>query len=280
MTSQIWTLLGINLAAMVGAMTLISIPSLRTRDPGYVDAFWGVGFVLIAVSTALQAAAGGFGEATRKGLLVGLTSVWGLRLGGYLLWRWRRNGPDPRYQEILASRKRGSERLFIWRRVFLVQAVVLTVVALPVQLGQVYADRLTWWSWLGAGLALFGIVFESTADFQLAAFKGDAANAGQVMDKGLWRHSRHPNYFGETCTWWGLGLLAWSNGATAVALLGPLVITFFLLKVSGVGLLEKSLTKSKPSYVDYIASTSAFVPLPRRRRDLRAARRPDRPHPQ
>ena len=265
MTSEIWTLFGVNLAVMVAAMTLISLPSFRTRDPSYIDAFWGIGFVILAVSSLVQSAARDLGDPARKALLVGLCALWGFRLGGYLLWRWRRNGPDPRYQAILASRKGGSEKLFIWRRVFLVQAFVLTITALPVQLGQVYAGGLTWWNLLGAGLALFGILFESTADFQLAAFKGNPDNHGVVMDKGLWHNTRHPNYFGETCTWWGLGLLAWSNAVTALALLGPLVITFFLLKVSGVGLLEKSLTKTKPKYVDYIATTSAFVPLPKKK---------------
>ena len=264
MTGEIWTLFGVNLAVMIVAMTLISIPSFKTRDPSYIDAFWGIGFVIIAASTYVQAA-GDFGDATRKALLLGLCALWGLRLGGYLLWRWRKNGPDPRYQAILKSRTSGSEKLFIWRRVFLTQAVLLTLVALPVQLGQVYDDDLLWFNWVGAGLALFGIGFESVADFQLAAFKGDPANKGVVMDKGLWHNTRHPNYFGETCTWWGLGLLAVSNGVTVLALLGPVFITFLLLKVSGVGLLEKGLHKTKPQYADYVATTSAFVPLPKRK---------------
>jgi steroid 5-alpha reductase family enzyme len=262
MTGEIWTMFGVNLAVMIVAMTLISIPSFRTRDPSYIDAFWGIGFVILALSSFLQED----GDPARMGILLGLCAFWGLRLGGYLLWRWRKNGPDPRYQKILATRKGGSEKVFIWRRVFLVQAFVLTIVALPVQLGMVY-DRpvgLTWWNWVGVGLAVFGILFESTADFQLAAFKANPDNHGHVMDKGLWHNTRHPNYFGETCTWWGLGLVAWCNGITVLALLGPLVITFFLLKVSGVGLLESAMKKSKPKYVDYIASTSAFVPLPKR----------------
>ena len=265
MTSEIWTLFGVNLAVMVVVMTLIAIPSFRTRDPSYIDAFWGIGFVIIAVSSAVQAAAGDFGNGTRKTLLVALCALWGFRLGGYLLWRWRKNGPDPRYQAILNTRKSGSEKVFLWRRVFLVQAFVLTITALPVQLGQVYGNDPTWWNWAGAALALLGIAFESTADFQLAAFKGNPDNRGVVMDSGLWRFSRHPNYFGETCTWWGLGFLAVSNPVTLFALLGPLVITFFLLKVSGVGLLEKGLHKTKPKYADYVATTSAFVPLPKRR---------------
>ena len=265
MTSEIWTVFGVNLGVMVLAMTLISIPSFTTRDPSYIDAFWGIGFVIIATSTFVQAGVRDFGDSARKGLLLGLCALWGLRLGGYLLWRWRKNGPDPRYQAILKSRKGGSEKLFIWRRVFLTQAVLLTLVALPVQLGQVYDDRLTWWNLAGAALALFGIVFESVADFQLAAFKGKPENKGVVMDKGLWHNTRHPNYFGETCTWWGLGLLAVSNGVTVLALLGPVFITFLLLKVSGVGLLEKGLHKTKPAYADYVATTSAFVPLPKKR---------------
>ncbi|MCU1603395.1 MAG: hypothetical protein JWO22_4104 [Frankiales bacterium] len=265
MTSEIWTLFGVNLAVMVVAMTLISIPSFSTRDPSYIDAFWGIGFVIIATSSFVQASAGDFGDGTRKALLLGLCALWGLRLGGYLLWRWRKNGPDPRYQAILQSRKGGSEKLFLWRRVFLTQAILLTLVALPVQLGQVYDDRMTAGNWIGAGLALFGIVFESTADFQLAAFKGNPGNKGVVMDTGLWHNTRHPNYFGETCTWWGLGILAVSNGVTVVALLGPVFITFLLLKVSGVGLLEKGLHKTRPQYADYVATTSPFIPLPKKK---------------
>jgi len=264
-TSQIWTVFGVNLAVMVVAMTLISIPSFRTRDPSYIDAFWGIGFVIIATSTFVQAHVQDFGCPTRKALLLGLCALWGLRLGSYLLWRWRKNGPDPRYQAILRSRKSGSEKVFIWRRVFLTQAILLTLVALPVQLGQVYDDRMTAGNWVGAGLALFGIVFESTADFQLAAFKGKPENQGVVMDKGLWHNTRHPNYFGETCTWWGLGILAVSNSVTVLALLGPVFITFLLLKVSGVGLLEKGLHKTKPAYAEYVATTSPFIPLPKRK---------------
>jgi steroid 5-alpha reductase family enzyme len=260
----IWTLLGVNLVVMLVVMSLVAIPSFRTKDPSYIDGVWGIGFVIVAVSTTVQAVAGDVGDAARQALLLGLCTAWGLRLGGYLLWRWRRNGPDPRYQAMLTRRTRGSEVFFLWRKVFLTQAVVLVVTALPVQLGQVYDDRLVWWNWLGVAVAVFGIGFESTADLQLARFKGDPSNRGKVMDRGLWRYSRHPNYFGEACTWWGLGLLAWSNPVTAAALLGPLAITFFLLKVTGVGLLEKGLHDTKPKYADYVATTSAFVPLPKR----------------
>jgi steroid 5-alpha reductase family enzyme len=254
-SGDIWTLLGMNLAILLVVMSLLALPSLRTRDPSYVDAFWGVGFVLVAVTTLLQTD----GDPTRVALLIGLTALWGTRLGGYLFWRWRRNGPDPRYQRMLAGHT--NHRLFLWKNVFLLQAVLLLVMSLPVQLGQVYDGEMTPGNWVGAIIALLGILFESTADLQLARFKRSAENAGQVMDRGLWRHSRHPNYFGEAVTWWGLGILAVSNGPTMAALLGPLVLTFFLLRVSGVTMLERSLTRTKPQYADYIRSTSAFLPM-------------------
>jgi steroid 5-alpha reductase family enzyme len=260
MAGDIWALIGTNLLVMLVVMTVIAVPSFTTRDPSYIDAFWGIGFVIIALSSYLQTD----GNPTRKGWLLGLCALWGLRLGGYLLWRWRKNGPDPRYQAILKTREGGSEKVFIWRRVFILQAFVLTLTALPVQLGQVYDDSFTALNVAGIVLALFGIVFESTADFQLARFKGDPSNHGQVMDKGLWFNTRHPNYFGVTCTWWGLFLVAVSNGATVLAAIGPAIITFFLLKVSGVGLLEKGLKKTKPKYQDYIDTTSPFIPLPKR----------------
>ena len=262
MAGEIWGLIGTNLLVMLVVMTFIAIPSFTTRDPSYIDAFWGIGFVIIAFSSYLQTD----GDPSRKGWLLGLCALWGLRLGGYLLWRWRKNGPDPRYQAILKTRTGGSEKVFIWKRVFILQAFVLTLTALPVQLGQVYDDDLTTLNGIGIALALFGIVFESTADFQLAAFKGNPDNHGQVMDKGLWFNTRHPNYFGETCTWWGLFLVAVSNGPTLFAAIGPAIITFFLLKVSGVGLLEKGLKKTKPKYQDYIDTTSAFVPLPKKKK--------------
>lgn len=257
MTGEIWSLFGTNLLVMVVVMTLVAIPSFRTKDPSYIDAIWGSGFVVLAISSFLQTD----GDAGRKGLLLGLCALWGLRLSTYLLLRWRRHGPDPRYVKMLGP---DPAPVKIWARVFLLQAVILTVVAVPVQLGQVYADDLHWWNYLGAAVALFGIGFEALADRQLKLFKDDPANAGQVMDKGLWHNTRHPNYFGESVTWWGLGLVAWSNAVTVFALLGPVLITLLLLKVSGVGLLESAMKKSKPKYVDYIASTSAFVPLPKR----------------
>lgn len=261
MASEIWTMLGINLALMLVLLSLVGIPSYRSKDPSYVDGVWGLAFIAVAVSSFVQ----GDGDQTHKLVLLGLCSLWGLRLSFYLLRRWARNGPDARYQAMLAKKKSGSDAFFIWTRVWLTQAAILTVVSLPVQLGQVYDHSFTIVNVIGVALTLFGIVFESVGDAQLARFKRDPESKSKVMDKGLWGLSRHPNYFGESCVWWGLFLVAVVNLPTAAAFIGPLLITLFLLKWSGVGHLERSLKQSKPKYADYIASTSAFVPRPKKK---------------
>lgn len=261
MTGEIWQLLGINLAVMLVLLSLVAIPSFKSKDPSYIDGVWGLAFIAVAISSFVQTD----GDDTRTLLLLGLTLLWGGRLSFYLLRRWARNGPDKRYQDMLGKKKKGGDTFFIWTRVFLTQAAILTVVSLPVQLGMVYSDDLTWWNYLGVGVALFGTAFESIGDYQLARFKASGVGHDKVMDQGLWRFSRHPNYFGESVVWWGMLLVCVSNVPTAFAFLGPLLITLFLLKWSGVGHNERTLKQSKPKYADYIASTSAFVPLPPRR---------------
>ena len=121
-------------------------------------------------------------------------------------------------------------------------------------------------AWIGAAVWAVGLAFEAIGDWQLARFKKDPANAGQVMDRGLWRYTRHPNYFGDACVWWGIALVAAETGLGRWGLLGAAVMTVLLLRVSGVALLEKSLSKRKPGYAEYVARTSAFVPLPPKRR--------------
>ena len=254
-----WSLFGTDLAIMVAALSLAAIPSFRTKDASYIDALWGLGFVVVAVSSYLLTDDHG----SRGTLLLLLTAVWGLRLATYLLWRWRKNGPDQRYKTLFGER---ASNVKLWLRVFVAQAVILTIVSLPVQLGMAYDGSLSTLNVVGVVVAAVGILVETVADAQLTRFKADPANHGTVMDRGLWGWSRHPNYFGESLTWWGIGLVAVSGGIPVLGLLGPLVITFFLLTRSGIGPLESQLKKTKPQYVDYIARTSAFVPLPPRRR--------------
>lgn len=255
--TPILTLLAVNAAVSAVAFLGLWLVSLRLRDVSFIDAWWGPSMALLAWSTLLQ------GPATPHGmLLTGLCALWAARLGGYLFWRWRRHGPDRRYVAMIdhAAKHRGwgfakTALLFV----FSPQYGLGFVVALPVQLGQ-QAGPLGSLAFAGAALAGVGILFETIGDAQLARFKADPANAGKVMDRGLWRYTRHPNYFGDACVWWGLYLIAAETGIGAWSLPGPLLITILLTRWSGVPTTEGKMKKSKPGYADYVARTSGFVP--------------------
>lgn len=247
-----------NAAAVAALMLLVWSISLAVRDVSIVDIAWGLGFVLIAWTTFLLFE----GHPSRKLLIVSLVTIWGLRLAGYLAWRNIGKGEDYRYRKMRArfGKSFAFTSLFI---VFGVQGVVMWVVSLPVQAGQVVASGsgLTWLDALGAGVWAVGLFFESVGDFQLARFKADPANEGHVMDRGLWRYTRHPNYFGDFVVWWGLYLIALAGGAWW-SFVGPLVMSVFLMRVSGVTLLERNLKQRRPGYEEYVRRTSAFFPMP------------------
>ena len=228
------------IAVLAAALCLLAV---RTGDPSFIDPCWGFGFVVLAWATLVQ-------SDTPSWLLAALTSAWGLRLGGYLLWRWRREGPDKRYE--------GRSPI----AVFATQAVLMLIIALPIELGQQRPVQFNALTVAGVAVVLVGLFFEWTGDFQLTRFRSDPSNKGKVMDRGLWHYTRHPNYFGDFCVWWGLFLIS----ASPVAIIGPIVMSVFLLRVSGVSLTEKHLHESKPKYKDYVATTSAFFPLPPRRK--------------
>lgn len=255
-------LLALNLGVTLGCMLALWLLSIRRGDPSFIDAWWPMGFVAVAWVTFATTD----GDPTRRGLLVGIITVWGVRLGGYLFWRWRRNGPDRRYVNMLRHAK-GNPHVFTLTKVFLLQGVLQWVVSVPLQLGQRYdaPEGLQPLGWVGVALCVIGLVFEVVGDAQLVRFKADAANEGQVLRSGLWRYTRHPNYFGDCCLWWGIFLIAVVNAPTAAAVLGPCVMTFLLARWSGVGPLEGRLKRHKPDYADYIATTSTFIPLPPRK---------------
>jgi steroid 5-alpha reductase family enzyme len=250
-----------NAALVAGAMFVLWLASLAVRDVSFIDAFWGFGFVLIAWFTGHLAAP----TPDRAWLLRLLVTIWGLRLAIHLFRRWRSHGPDKRYTELIAG-ARLPQPLYTLLYIFLLQGVLMWIVALPVQLGQHGADSIGALAFVGAALAIFGIVFESVGDWQLARFKADASSRGKVLDTGLWRYTRHPNYFGDCCFWWGIWLVAVEAPGGWMSLPGPILMTFLLAKWSGVGPLEKNLRQSRPGYADYVRRTSAFVPLPRRAR--------------
>ncbi len=254
--------LGASAIAIAVAMALLWLVSLVVRDASIVDIFWGAGFVIVAWTSFTVAD----GVDARRWLLAALVSIWGLRLTGYLAWRNIGAGEDFRY---VAMRQRWGDRFWIVSLVgvFALQGVLMWIVSLPVQAGQVptAAERL-------GGLALAGIVcwaigltFETVGDLQLARFKADPANRGRVMDRGLWRYTRHPNYFGDFMVWWGIYLVALEGDGTWWTIVGPVVMSTLLIRVSGKALLEKSLSKRREGYAEYVRRTSGFFPLPPKR---------------
>ena len=252
------TLLLTNAAVSALAFVALWLIGLRLKDVSFVDAWWGVGMALIAWSTLIQC-----GVTPHGALLTGLCTVWAARLGGYLFWRWRKQGPDRRYVTMMhhAATVRGwSFAKASGLIVFALQYLLQFAVALPVQLGQPSSAPLGAVAIAGAALALVGIGFESLGDWQLTRFKADPANAGKVLDTGLWRYTRHPNYFGDACVWWGLYLIAAETGLGAWALPGPILITVLLTRWSGVPTVEGRMRRKRPDYEAYVARTSGFVP--------------------
>jgi steroid 5-alpha reductase family enzyme len=245
------------------AMLLLWFASLRLRDASIVDVFWGTGFAVAAWTAALATGALAL-DRPRALAALGAVTVWGLRLSWHLFGRNVGHGEDRRYQAMRASHgeRFGIVSLFT---VFLLQGALVVLVSLPVQ-AAVAAPPAALGGLDLAGLALFaaGFLFEAVGDAQLQRFKADPASRGQVMDRGLWRYTRHPNYFGDAVLWWGLGLLGAAAGAPWT-LVSPAIMTFLLVRVSGVALLERDIGDRRPGYRAYVARTSAFVPwLPRR----------------
>jgi steroid 5-alpha reductase family enzyme len=256
-------LLGLNLLAAVLFMGFVWLLSLPTRKSSLADIFWGPGFVLIAwLSFSLTD-----GYLGRKLLLVLLTTAWGLRLSLYIAWRNWGQGEDRRYQAWRASRGASFWWVSLFS-VFLTQGILLWLISLALQVGQcsLTPAHLTGLDLLGFLLWCTGFTFEAVADWQLSRFKADPVNKGKVMNRGLWAYSRHPNYFGESLIWWGLFLIALPTPYGWYGLVSPVLITFLLLKVSGVTLLEKDIVERRPGYREYLETTSAFIPwFPKRR---------------
>lgn len=246
------------IAAIVFALWLVS---LFLRDVSFIDAFWPVGFAVVAWTTYVAAPP----EHARGMLILAFTTLWAIRLGGYLSARWSAHGEeDKRYQAMRRKRKAFAfQSLYL---VFGLQGALIVLVGTPVIFGIANADApLGWTDGLGVLLFTAGFILEAVADSQLAAFKRDPENQGRVMDQGLWAWSRHPNYFGNTLIWWGLFALAIGDAQNWWTAIGPAVMTWLIIRVSGADLLERGLQRSKPGYAAYVARTSKFIPLPPRR---------------
>jgi steroid 5-alpha reductase family enzyme len=245
------------LIAVLTLFVMLWLASLALKDASIVDRFWGISFLVIASA----ASAAGDGYETRARLVVLLVAIWGLRLSFHITVRGLGSGEDFRYRSM--RRQWGKQfPLTSLFTVFLLQGLLAWVVSLPVQ-AAIEAEKpshLTMLDWLGILLWTAGFLFEAVSDWQLARFRDDPRNGGRLMDRGLWKYSRHPNYFGDALVWWGLWCFAAATGQTWTVV-GPLLMTWLLLRVSGVRMLERRLRQSKPGYEEYVRRTSAFIPF-------------------
>ncbi|MFV8755264.1 DUF1295 domain-containing protein [Nannocystaceae bacterium ST9] len=251
---------GVAALVLLAFVLLLWLVSVAIRNVSIVDIFWGPGFALVAWVIVAQR---DWALTAGQWLLVALVSAWALRLGGYLAARNLGKGEDYRYA---AMRSRIGPR-FVWVSAFTVfglQGALIWVVALPIQAALLQAQSATigLLGWLGVAIWATGLTFEALGDAQLARFKADPTNAGKVMDRGLWRYTRHPNYFGDFLIWWGHFALALALGAPWWTVLSPAIMTFLLTRVSGVPMLEAALSKRRIGYDEYVRRTSAFFPRP------------------
>ncbi len=245
-------------ATIAAVMVTTWIISLIVKNASIVDIVWGAGFAI----TSWVLAATVDGDSGRQILLAVMVGLWGMRLALYLAKRNIGHGEDWRYKAM--RKKKGSKfGLISLVTVFGLQGVLMWTVSLPVMFGNADASPgVGPIAVMGIMLWIVGLSFEAVGDFQLARFKKDPANATKVMDKGLWSLTRHPNYFGDALLWWGIGIVGAETGSGVIGFIGPVVMTFFLLKVSGVPMLERSLKKRREGYDEYVARTSGFIPRP------------------
>jgi steroid 5-alpha reductase family enzyme len=253
----------VGLVTVAAVMGVTMWYSIRKQKLTVVDTAWGLGFIAVAIASLFVA---GYGEGMPgpQAFLFLLVLIWGARLAFHLQRRNADLPEDPRYQK-LAESDGGSFADVALRRVFLPQGVAMWFVATPVMVGMNNEDTGTVQAWLGLAVWAVGMFFETVGDYQLARFKKDPDNRGTVMDRGLWKYTRHPNYFGDACVWWGIWIVAASSWAGLVTIVGPIAMTVFLTKVTGAALAEKGMRESKPGYEDYVRRTSGFIPRPPRR---------------
>lgn len=245
------------LLLIIGFMSVLWIISAIIKNVSIVDLFWGFGFVLTNVFYFIST----YGSGPRKIILLILVSVWGLRLSGYLARRNLGKGEDYRYKQF---RNKYGEKQYWWIsffQTFLLQGILMWLISAPLLGAQYFGPDKGPGILDYAGIALWitGFIFEAGGDYQLARFKANPSNKGKVLSSGLWHYTRHPNYFGDSAIWWAYGLFCLAAGSL-LPILGSLLMTALIIKVSGVALLEKNLVEKKPEYREYIERTSAFFP--------------------
>lgn len=245
------------LLVVVIFFTLIWVISVYLKDASIVDIFWGAGFILVSAFYFLITET----FYARKFIMIAMVLIWGLRLSVHIMWRNMGKEEDFRYRKF--RKKYGMRRYwwFSYFQVFLLQGFVLWLVSAPLLAVQYFTEDgiLGIIDYVAVGVWLIGFLWESIADWQLLQFKSKSENEGKIMKTGLWKYSRHPNYFGDVLVWWGFGLLSVAAGSY-IPLLSSVLMTYILIKVSGISMLEKTLLQTKPGYSEYIKTTSAIIP--------------------
>jgi len=252
---------GIGLAIILGLMTVLWLVSLALRNSSIVDIFWGTGFV---VANWVYFALTPDGLLERKWLLDTLVTIWGLRLSLHILRRNWGKPEDFRYQ----AWRNENPRIWWWKSLFQVfglQGLLLWIISIPLLAAQIAPAPLNILDFVAIPVWAIGFFFEAAGDWQLFRFKSNPANKGEVMNRGVWRYTRHPNYFGDAAQWWGYFLIALAAGGWWTVF-SPIIMTTLLVRVSGVALLEKTM-EARPGYREYIESTNAFIPwFPKRKK--------------
>jgi steroid 5-alpha reductase family enzyme len=259
-TSHSLVTLAFGLVTVAAVMAFTMWWAMRKEKLTVVDTAWGLGFIAVAV-VSLFVTGYGDGMPGPQMFLFLLVLVWGARLAIHLQVRNSGKDEDPRYRQLAEADGRPFAQVAL-RRVFVPQGVAMWLVATPVMVGMNNEGTGTVQAWLGFAVWAVGMVFETVGDWQLAAFKNDPDNEGKVMDQGLWQYTRHPNYFGDACVWWGIWIVAASSWAGVASIVGPIAMTVFLTRVTGVPLNEKGMRESKPGYDEYVRRTSSFIPRP------------------
>ena len=244
-------------AALLVMMAVTFAVALKIGKHSVVDTAWGIGIALVALVGLVSSI--GYGQPGRRATLAVASVIWGLRLAIYIGSRNRGRPEDPRYRDLL-SRAKGDKNLYALRTIYLLQALILWLACLPIQAGLLERAPAGPITIVGAVVWLGGFAFESVGDWQLARFKADPeTRQGMIMDRGLWRYTRHPNYFGDFCMWWGLFLISFGSWVELLTIVGPLLMTFLLTRGSGQRLTERRMA-DRPKYADYVARTSGFIP--------------------
>jgi steroid 5-alpha reductase family enzyme len=265
--TEAWVPLVVALVVAAAAISVLMLTTLwisvRTKNWSVIDTIWGLGFVVVAVTSYLVSI--GHGDPGRRLVALVVPAVWGLRLGGYIHWRNHGKPEDPRYTALM-RRRTGALIPYVVKTIFWAQGWVMWVVAIPISVAMFESKGVNAITWVGVGLAVVGLFFEAVGDVQLARFKSDPANAGKLMDRGLWSWTRHPNYFGDLCVMFAFWLIAcgtWIGLATIVA---PILMTKMLITKTGKAMLDRRLAKTRgEAYVAYAARTSGLIPRPPRR---------------